>query len=316
MKLSPAPVQRARLAVLAGLLTVLVPLPSAAHAATGDVRIENGQLVRNGHQFVPRGFTMIGALSPDGTDPAATHLNSIEMAAAAGWGANAVRFQLSQPALDPLDALHSDAYLDRVRSAVGLARSSGFQVTICMQDQGLSGGTRHPQPTAATIRAWQAVAPLFNDDLAVVYEMFNEPQNAPDTAGWQVWRDGDPTVADPPVGHQPLLEEIRATGSRNVVLADGAHKSLNGVPELADPIGQVGYAVHPYLGDNNRYPADWDANFGNLSGRLPVVATEWNATSTSPMCKPEWPTTAPQLLSYCSHTGSASTPGPLTSWIR
>jgi hypothetical protein len=118
-----------------------------------------------------------------------------------------------------------------------------------------------------------------------------------------VWRDGGPPERNqgtPAVGHQRVLEAIRATGARNVVVADAGQfgQRLDGVPLLHDPLGQVAYGVHPYLTHTLREPDDWEPGFGFLARQYPVVATEWNANSRVVFCKPEWATTAPQLLTY------------------
>jgi hypothetical protein len=102
------------------------------------------------------------------------------------------------------------------------------------------------------------------------------------------------------VGHQAVLDAIRASGARNVVVADAGQfgQRLDGIPLLHDPLGQVAYGVHPYLTHTLRSPADWEAGFGFLATQYPVVATEWTANSRVSFCHPEWATTAPQLLDF------------------
>jgi hypothetical protein len=102
----------------------------------------------------------------------------------------------------------------------------------------------------------------------------------------------------PAVGHQNVLDAIRATGADNLVLADGAQYAqlLDGLPPLYDPLGQIAYAVHPYLTGALRDPAGWERGFAAMARQFPVVATEWNAHSRASFCQPEWATTAPQLL--------------------
>ena len=136
-----------------------------------------------------------------------------------------------------------------------------------------------------------------------MYEMFNEPQNRPTPEGWAVWRNGGPPERNqgtPAVGHQRVLEAIRATGATNVVIADAGQfgQRLDGIPLLHDPLGQVAYGVHPYLTHTLRFPQDWEPGFGFLRSQYPVIATEWSAVSFVRFCKPEWATTAPLLLDY------------------
>jgi hypothetical protein len=272
----------------------------------GGVRVAGNHLLRDGAPFVPVGFTMVGLVHPTGegeTAWAARRLNGTAMDAAIAWGANTIRFQVSQRGLDPLDALYSDAYVERIVAGVALARSYGLVVVLSVQDQGPSGGDSHPQPSAATIRDWQTLTARFNGDQHVMYEIFNEPQNKPTPDGWEVWRNGGPPEGNqgtPAVGHQRVLDAIRATGATNVVIADAGQfgQRLDGVPLLHDPLGQVAYGVHPYLTHSLREPDDWEPGFGFLSSQYPVVATEWTAVSRVQFCKPEWETTAPQLVDY------------------
>lgn len=270
------------------------------------VTVSGPRFLRNGVPWVPRGLSLIGALSPDNTGAggeANAHLNGTLMREAKAWGADAVRFNVSQRGLDPQDSLYSSAYVERVRQAVALSRSFGFAVILSVQDQGLGGGNRHPQPSPATLRDWQTLTSMFNDDREVIYEIFTEPQNKADAAGWAVWRNGGPAadnLGDPAVGHQAVLDAIRATGSTNLVLADGAQfgHNLEGIPVLSDPLGKLGYAIHPYISSVTRDPANWDAAFGDAAATLPVLNTAWNAHSESSSCDAEWPEKAALLVDY------------------
>jgi hypothetical protein len=270
------------------------------------ITVSGNQLLRGGRPFVPRGVTLVGELSPTSTGTAGeaqTHYGPAELSAARSWGVDTLRFQVSQPGLDPQDPAYSTAYVDRVKAAVQLARQHGFTVIVSVQDQGFGGGTRHPLPSGATLRDWTTLTSLFNADRGVIYEMFNEPQNADTTDGWNSWENGAPAAAnqgDPAVGMAQVLSHIRATGSQNVVLADGARfaQSLDGIPRLHDPTGQLGYAIHPYLAGRLLQPSRWDTLFGNAADEVPVVATEWNATSSAATCHDQWPQLAPELVSY------------------
>jgi Cellulase (glycosyl hydrolase family 5) len=249
---------------------------------------------------VPRGLTLVGLLSPDLSNrvgaQAAAHLGQAEMTAATSWSANTIRFQVSQRGMDPQDPLHTGAYDARVRAGVALAEKNGFAVILSMQIQSISGGTGHISPDAATVRAWQHLAPMFGHDPSILFELFNEPPGLDDAAGWARWRDGGAGF----VGHQQLVDVVRATGAVNVVIADGLRyaKSLRGVPLLSDRLGQLAYAFHPYLIAPIDVPSAWPAYFGNFAAVHPVIATAWGADSQSHYCEPSWPTTSLTLISY------------------
>jgi hypothetical protein len=280
--------------------------PARPPVPAQGVRVAGNRLLRDGVPFVPVGFTMVATASPTGegeTAFAARRLGDADIEAAIGWGANTLRFQVSQRGLDPTDSLYSDAYVTRVVDAVTLARAHGLVVLLSIQDQGPSGGSSHAQPSDATIRDWQTLTARFNGDLDVIYEMYNEPQNRPTADGWAVWLDGGPSSRNQgtaAVGHQAVLDAIRATGAANVVVADAGQfgQRLDGIPLVHDPLGQVAYGVHPYLTHTLRDPSDWEPGFGFLANQFPVVATEWIANSKVVFCHPEWETTAPALLDF------------------
>lgn len=274
--------------------------PTAQVASAASVRVAGNRLTRNGKAFVPRGLTLVGLLSPDLADPvgadAANHYGQAELTAAKTWNVNTIRFQISQRGMDPTDVLHTAAYDTRVKAAVHLARSNSMVVILSMQDQSIGGGDATPMPDASTVRAWQHLAPMFKADLSVLFELYNEPQVLDDPPGWTSWRSGGGSV----VGHQHLVDVIRATGATNVLIADGVRygRSLYGTPGLADSLKQLAYGVHPYLQPPIEVASAWDQHFGNFAGTHAVVATEWNAASVSNHCRAAWPANARLLVTY------------------
>ncbi len=274
--------------------------PPAPAAASSGVRVAGTALTLGGKPFMPQGLTLVGLLSPDLSNAvgaaAAAHLGQPEMTAAAGWHANTIRFQVSQRGMDPQDPLHTAAYDARVRAGVALARNNGFVVILSMQTQSISGGTGHVSPSAATVRAWQHLAPMFGQDPSIVYELFNEPPGLDTAANWALWRDGGGTV----VGHQQLVDVVRASGATNVIVADGLRyaKSLKGALTLSDPMGQVVYAFHPYLIAPIDIASAWPGYFGSFAATHPVIASAWGADSQSLYCESSWPATSTALVAY------------------
>ncbi len=270
-------------------------------------RLVDGQLTLGGQPFLPRGFNMIGLLAPAWCTtgqgpPAAAHFGDAELDAAKAWNANTLRFQVSQRGLaDPgVAAADRDAYLAKVIAGVKLARSHGFFVIVSLQDQSNGCGPAHPLPTSMSVAAWQVLAPALMDDAGVMFELFNEPNLDATTAGWLQWRDGGsgPTtnLGDTPVGHQALLDQVRALGARNVVIADGLNKGerLNGLTPLSDTAGQLMYGIHPYVFQQG--PADWDQRYGSLSATYPMIATEWNFREDD--CRSAKATQSADFLAY------------------
>jgi hypothetical protein len=267
-----------------------------AGVATG-IHISGHSLQRDGKPWMPKGLSMIGALTAGSAITAYSHWGAPELMAAKSFGADAMRLQVSQPVLDPQSTSYSASYLAQVEAMVSLAESYGFAVILSMQDQSLAGGNADPLPTASTQRAWAALAPAFATDGEVIDELYNEPQNTADAAGWAEWQNGGTGT----VGHQQLLDGVRMLGAKNVVLADGAQHAevLTGVPALNDSLANFGYAAHPYYLDAiDTDPSAWDTRFGDLASSFVVVVTEWDEYSTSSSCEADAPTLAPMFVTY------------------
>jgi fibronectin type 3 domain-containing protein len=292
-------------------------LADGSTAAPG-MDVAGNRLYRDGQEFTPRGFNFIGILGPDGcanlprqAAAARASFGLVELLAARDdWHANTVRFQVSQSGLDPQSAIYVPAYLDRVTGAVAQARSLGLTVILSMQDQSNGCGSAHPMPSDATVRAWQNLVPLVAADPDVMFELFNEPQNDVDAAGWAQWLTGGPgpktNQGAPIIGHQTLVQTVRDLGATNVLIADGAKSagSLQGLPPLSDPLAapRIAYAWHPYsfhvsgTATLATDQANWDSRTAAVSAVAPLLATEWNASLSK--CTAGVAARAPDLLAY------------------
>ncbi len=268
-----------------------------APSTKAGVDVSGNRLTLDGAPWDPKGLSFIGSLTVGSAVTAYAHWGTPELAAAKSWGADSIRLQVSQPYLDPQSTQYDATYLTRVSSMVALAEKNNFVVILSMQDQSLAGGNADPLPTASTVNAWNVLAPVFKSDMYVIYELYNEPTNNADTQGWSDWQNGTTGT----IGHQHLVDVIRATGATNVLIADGAQHAeiLTGIPMLTDSLERMAYAVHPYYVDAINGNANaWDDRFGYLSATVPVVATEWNDQSAGTGCEADAPTRAPQLVTY------------------
>ena len=231
------------------------------------------------------------------------------------WGANTLRFQVSQPVLAGPDGA---AYAQQIQAGAGMALAAGFVVIVSMQDQSPACGPAEPLPSQETEDAWTTL--LSNTTLGsnpyVMFELFNEPRNAPVTSPatsprqetWPDWLSGgrqiEPSSGQTwapytPVGHQDLVDYLRGTlNVTNVLIADGASnaESLAGLPVLTEPGSsyQIAYAVHPYNYTGGQ--SEWDARWGYLAGPYALIATEWDYRSSD--CGRTKQTLAPVFLTY------------------
>jgi len=277
--------------------TTVQPLTGA-----GLVTISGTKLLRDGMAWVPRAVQLnafVAAPSVQTGEYLAAYQNysASELLAIKAWGADTVRFQVGQPELDPQSGLETTAFTSAFQAAVTLARTDGLNVILSVQDQSQTGEPSPSSlPDAGTIRAWTTLTGMFNNDIGIVYEIFNEPEGSNTTANWTAWQ----------TAHQAVLTQIRSSGVTNVILADGLHGALTlaGAPTLSDPLNATGYAVHPFFFSSSGYEttADFDTNFGTFAATNVVVATEWS-TRTDYYCASTTPATSQTLLTYLAGKG-------------
>ncbi|RYF05222.1 MAG: hypothetical protein EOO77_28625 [Oxalobacteraceae bacterium] len=267
------------------------PTPTSTPVATQAVGVSGLHLTLNGQTWLPRSVVIRGFVATPaylkanlpGTYTGTVNYGAAELAAATAFGADTLRFQVSQPSLDPQSPLYDATYAASVTAAIKQARGAGFVVMISMQDETNSGETGfNPFASASTVRDWDALNATFGTDRGVLYELYNEPRPAKSAANWALWAYGGTNAAgasDPvAIGMQPLLNHLRAAGSQNVMVLDGLGigRTLDGVPTINDPLGRVVYAVHPYQRGSDD-ESKWDTDFGIPSTKMPVWADEWSA---------------------------------------
>jgi endoglucanase len=269
-----------------------------AVALPGPYTVRGNQILgSNGKPFVPYGITIPGLSEPDWQPNVASNEAQIE-ATARFWHGNTVRLQVA-PA-DLLDSYpYNKPYLAAIQQEVATAQQNGLDVILSAQYQNT---TNLPMPDASTARFWQLIAPRYKGDPGVWFDLFNEPAFVPGPTDqqlvWRIWQYGGYGY----VGMQHLVKVIRATGARNVILAEGLEKAktLSGLPAHLLTGGNVGYAVHPYFtGTYWSKPQAWEANWGSLTGIVPVVADEWGEfENAGGECVHKARTLVPAFLSY------------------
>ncbi|HUC84108.1 MAG TPA: cellulase family glycosylhydrolase [Candidatus Acidoferrales bacterium] len=148
---------------------------------------------------------------------------------------------------------------------------------------------QHSMPDTNSLAFWRDFAPVFANDPAVLYDLYNEPHDV----SWEVWLNGgmitdkpngrqakDPPKTFEAVGMQKLLDTVRASGAKNVVIAGGLDWAydFSGILEgrrLYDPSGQgVIYANHCYDNKHDSV-ATWVSKMEAASARLPVIVSEF-----------------------------------------
>jgi hypothetical protein len=250
------------------------PPPADAITVTPD-----HHLARGCRAWTPRGLNFFGRMVPSGVRagpamaPIRERFGPWILDAARFFGADTLRLAVGLPFIDPGSPQAAAGYLAEVRDEVRLARDAGFAVILEVQWEHRTLTPRVDDvPGASTLRAWRVLAPVFASDPGVIYELLNEPlagenRNPPAMSDWDRWR----------AGYQAVVDDVRRQGVRNVLVIDGlvTARSFEGAPELRDPLGQLAFGLHPYLGRNLRTPRDFDRQFGRFAATHAVVATEW-----------------------------------------
>ena len=149
-----------------------------------------------------------------------------------------------------------------------------------------------PMPDAPTsVPFWTSVANTFKNDPATIFDLFNEPfpdfflgSGAP---SWTCWRDGgtacgsmlrDTAGNNVPVAGMQLVNAVRGTGARNVIMLGGLSFS-NDVSQMAsflpsDPTGNLAASWHSYNFNACSNSGCWQSNIAPLAAKMPVITSE------------------------------------------
>jgi hypothetical protein len=127
----------------------------------------------------------------------------------------------------------------------------------------------------------------------VLFDLYNEPAHI----NWDQWFKGGPmtetiahtntTLTYVSVGIPALVNAIRSTGAKNVIIAGGINWAyeVDGILEnrqLSDPTGNgIVYAVHPYpheyKGLGRETIPQWSARMELFARKLPIMVTEFGS---------------------------------------
>jgi hypothetical protein len=214
------------------------------------------------------------------------------------WHVNIIRLPLAQDrwfGKAPEDQHQGVDYRALVKQVVDTCATQGCYVILDLHwsDCGEWGTNigQHSMPDRNSVTFWTDCATTYKNHPAVLFDLYNEPHNVT----WDVWLNGG-TVRDRPntrrggpsrtfeaVGMQQLLDTVRATGAKNVVIAGGLDWAydfsgiLDGI-ELFDHEGNgVIYANHAY--NNKGDSADkWIAKMEKATAKLPVIVSEFGGS--------------------------------------
>ncbi|MGB8356089.1 MAG: glycoside hydrolase family 5 protein [Chthoniobacteraceae bacterium] len=174
-------------------------------------------------------------------------------------------------------------YRKLVDAAVEAAASRGAYLVLDLHQFGA--------PTENHVAFWKDAALRYKNHPAVLFELFNEPHSM----SWKVWKDGgslksaendhkdagvkennEAMSGDKTPGMQALVDAVRATGAKNLIIAGGLDwgYDLSGVVTdyaLKDHDGGNGimYSSHIYP-----WKKDWQHNTLDAAAKYPVFIGE------------------------------------------
>ena len=192
------------------------------------------------------------------------------------WNANIVRlpvqnsFWFGQGRGD-MKANDAEAYRTLIDTAVKLCAANGAYLLLDLH--------RFLAPDDACAAFWKDAAARYKNNPAVIFDVFNEPHDIP----WEVWRNGGmvPLKDKEPFhspGMQGLVDAVRSTGAKNIVVCGGLEYAFNlsGVLNgfaLDDKGGNgIMYATHFY-----NWHKDWQGHFLGLVDKYPILVGEFGA---------------------------------------
>jgi hypothetical protein len=270
-----------------------VPSPAAPSAPPPLKVVGTKILNRQGEPVLLHG---VNAASLEWTSDGQGHILQTVNTAIHDWHVNIIRLPLAQDrwfGYGPEQTNGCQAYRKLVRQVVETCATNQCYIILDLQwsDCNAWGQNigQHSMPDSNSVAFWQDLAPVYANNPAVLFDLYNEPHDV----SWAVWRHGG-IITDKPnnrrttqaprtykaVGMQQLLDTVRATGAKNVVVAGGLDWAydfsgiLAGRP-LADPQGNgVIYANHCY--DNKGDSVDtWIAKMEKAAAKLPVIVSEF-----------------------------------------
>jgi len=216
------------------------------------------------------------------------------------WRANIIRFPLSQDrwfGAAPEQHDQGDSYRALVQKVVDYCADNGCYALLDLHwndaDQWGYNIGQHVMPDTNSLVFWKDCARTYRNNPAVLFDLYNEPH---DTT-WDIWKNGGQITEKAGVGArqgrftpvtyktpgmQALLNTIRQTGARNMVVCGGLDWAydlsgfLKGY-QLSDPDGDgIVYACHTYpiKGDTME---KWIAKLDAALPQIPVIMSEFGA---------------------------------------
>jgi hypothetical protein len=203
------------------------------------------------------------------------------------WKVNCIRLPVKENFWSGKGPYQNDGgmkYRQLVDDAINLCAGNGCYLVLDLHDF-RAANEKH-------VAFWKEVAARYKNNPAVIYELLNEPHDIP----WEVWRNGGVvtekkkgakgTLAEnkeklthfTAVGMQTLVDVVRQTGAKNLIVAGGLDwgYDLSGIltgSALDDRAGNgIVYSSHVYP-----WKSDWQTKFLDVAEKYPLFLGEVGA---------------------------------------
>jgi endoglucanase len=248
-------------------------LPPELHVAGHQLQTKDGQMIW---------LQGVCIDSYQWSDVGENVLKSIPVAVR-DWKSNVIRLPVTEDFWFGRTQHQNDggvSYRKRIDAAIEAAAAQKAYVALDLH--------RYAAPMPEHLEFWKDAATRYKNHPGVLFELFNEPHDI----SWKVWRDGgrikdepkregviaenaQKVAGDTTPGMQAMVDVVRATGARNIIIAGGLDWSydLSGILN--------GYALNDRAGDGIMYSAhvypwksDWRKNFILAAEKYPIFIGE------------------------------------------
>ena len=288
---------------LLAAMTICSSVLSPVMASAQDITIQGKTFYKDGMPWMLKGVDVAGLsksshqrANDKGAAQAKEYWNDAEIKAIKNaFGVDTLRLQVSPAGLDPQSPDYDPNYTSELQQNIASVRKMGFAVIVVMdaQQDHPTGAPEGCMPSDSVARGWKTIAPSLIHDAGVMFELFDEPCKSMN----------DQTKVEWAHGMQNLIDTVRGLDSTNILLLDGLWwaRTTNGLfPLVHDTLpNRMALAVHPYFVKGGfESEKQWHDQFGASAAQYPLVASEWNATSTNGCTGPNTPAVALSLMKY------------------
>jgi hypothetical protein len=217
------------------------------------------------------------------------------VSAIVAWHANAVRVPLNEDCWLAINGSPSEFSGSNYRSAisqyVSLLRKNGLYVILDLHWN--APGTHKSTgqlPMADADHApafWTSVATTFKSDQGILFDLYNEPF----ITSWSCWRNGCTVTGSADgnytsAGMQALVNTVRATGAKNVIMLGGLAFANNLTGWLAnkpsDPAGNLAASFHNYNFNACNTTSCWTSEIEPVAAEVPLITGEVGENDCTP----------------------------------